>query len=156
MSRFEGRLVALVRIGTGAVFLAAGYGKATGQFVRGVFATAASDMAKHSWPFWASFLRSVVLPHAALFAWVVALSEAAVGLGLLFGLLTRIAAAGGALLVFAILLGQSYVPGSSWDNWVTAGITSRFALLLLVLLAAVPAGTTWGLDARIGRPGRRP
>ena len=47
----------------------------------------------------------------------------------------------------AILLGQSYVPGSSWDRWVTAGLLTKFCLLLLLLLAATPSEQAWGLDS---------
>ena len=149
MGRFEARLAGLVRIATGAVFAAESYGKVTGEFVHGGFGRSASKMVGEAWPFWAACLKSIVIPHAAVFAWVVALGELAVGIGLLLGLLTRAAATGGALLVLAILLGQSYVPGSSWDKWVTAGLTSKFALLLLLLLAATPAAKTWALDAKI-------
>ncbi len=154
MSRLETRLAALTRIATGAVFFAAGYGKVTGEFVRGGFARSASEMVGHSWPFWGAFLRSAVLPNASVFGWIVALGELAVGIGLLLGFLTRVAATGGALLTLGILLGQSYVRGSSWNEWITAGLTTKFALLLLVLLAVTPVGRTWSLDARIANRGR--
>ena len=147
------RLAALVRMATGVLFIAEGYGKITGRFVEGGFAKSAEAMAKQAWPFWGSFLRSVVLPHASVMAWVVAVTELAVGIGLLLGFLTRIAAAGGVLLLLAILLGQSYVPGSSWDAWVTAGLTTKFAILLLLLIAAV-GHAAWGLDGRLKRPSR--
>jgi thiosulfate dehydrogenase [quinone] large subunit len=93
-------------------------------------------------------LRAVVLPHAGIFAWVVAAGELAVGTGLLIGLWTRAAAAGGALLMLSILLAQSYpAAGSSWDKWITAGLTTKFALLLLILIGAADSGRVWGLDA---------
>ena len=154
MTRFEVRVAALVRLATGVVFLAEGYGKVTGNFVRGGFARSASEMAGQAWPFWGAFLRGTVLPSASTFAWVIALGELAVGLGLFLGLFTRAAAVCGSLLVTAILLGQSYVPGSSWDRWVTAGLLTKFSLLLLLLLAATPADQAWSLDAM--RKSRRP
>jgi|SRR5215471_3715976 len=150
------RLAALVRIATGVLFVAEGFGKATGKFVQGGFAKSASGMTAESWPFWKSFLNSVVIPHASLFAWFVAFGELAVGIGLLLGFLTRWAAAGGVLLLLTILLGQTYVPGSSWTGWVTAGLTTKFAILLLLLIAAVGYGA-WGVDGRRRRirPGFR-
>lgn len=53
--------------------------------------------------------------------------------------------------MFAILLGQSYVPGARWDKWITAGLTTKFALLLLLLILASDAGRVWGLDGRLKR-----
>ncbi len=145
------RVAAIVRIGTGILFLAEGYGKLTGRFVRGGFEEQAKEIAAKAWPFWSRFLHGVVLPHAAAVAWLVALGELAVGIGLLLGLWTRIAAFGGVLLVFSFLLGQSYVPGTSWDGWVTAGLTSKFAVLLLALIGAADTGRVWGMDGRARR-----
>jgi thiosulfate dehydrogenase (quinone) large subunit len=141
------RLAALVRILTGILFVAEGYGKVSGRFVRGGFAGSAAAMRAEAWPFWRSFLTSVVLPHAAAFSWVIALGELALGIALLLGLWTRIAASAGALLMLTILLGQSYVSGSAWAGWITAGLTTKFALLLLLLVASVGYGA-WGLDGR--------
>ena len=42
----------LVRLATGVVFLAEGYGEVTSDFVRGGFARSASEMAGQAWPFW--------------------------------------------------------------------------------------------------------
>src|SRR5437899_753635 len=52
MTRFEVRIAGLVRLATGVVFLAEGYGKVTSDFVRGGFARSASEMAGQAWPFW--------------------------------------------------------------------------------------------------------
>src|SRR5215472_7566261 len=100
------RLTALVRLATGVLFVAEGLGKATGPFVRGAFVKDAEEMARKGWPLWGSFLRSVVVPHAGVFAWVVALGELLLGIALILGLLTRVAAAAGVLLLLTILLGQ--------------------------------------------------
>jgi hypothetical protein len=48
-----------------------------------------------------------------------------------------------------LLLGQTNVEGADWTRWVTAGLTSKFALLLLWLLLLADAGRTWGLDSRL-------
>ena len=154
MTRAAGRLAALIRMAAGAIFVAEGYAKTTGDFVRGGFGTQAREIAAKAWPFWSRFLHGVVLPNAAAVAWLVALGELAVGLGLLLGLFTRVASSGGALLVLSFLLGQSYVPGGSWDRWVTAGLVSKFAILLLLLIGLADAGKVWGMDGRArGRKG---
>jgi uncharacterized membrane protein YphA (DoxX/SURF4 family) len=149
------RTAAAVRIFTGVLFLALGWGKATGDFVRTGFAENAREMAAGAWPLWKTLLENAVLPHAGAFAWGLALSEIAVGIGLVLGLLTRIAAAGGVALMIAILLGSGPGAGATWDQWVTAGLTAKFTLLLLVLIFAVDPGRVWGLDGRLRRRGAR-
>ena len=140
------RLLALARIGTGAIFVGLGYGKVTGKFVRGDFASDAREMATKAWPPWGRFLHSVVVPNAAAFGWLIAAGEIVVGAALILGLWTRVASLAGALLVLAILLGQFWVRGEPWNDWITAGLTSKFAILLLVALACADAGRTWGMD----------
>lgn len=150
------RLAALVRILAGVLFGTLGAEKILGDFVHGGFASSVRDsMMKSAWPFWRTFLESTVLPHASVFAWAVAAGEAALGIALLIGFLTRAASIAGAALMLTILLGQSYAGSrASWDQWVTAGLTTKFALLLLLLIAACDAGRTWGIDGR-QRGGRR-
>ncbi|MEO8431842.1 MAG: DoxX family membrane protein [Acidobacteriota bacterium] len=143
------RLAALVRMAAGVIFIAEGLSKILGDFVHGGFAKSAQEMQATAWPFWGMLLRSVVLPHAAVFAWVVAIGELALGVALLLGLLTRAASAAGVLLMLTILLGQSHPgAGATWDRWITAGLSTKFAILLLLLLAAADAGRVWGFDAR--------
>lgn len=152
MTSAPSRAAAAIRILTGMIFLAEGAEKITGKFVRGEFAGDLPGIAAKAWPFWGRFLREVAAPHATAVSWLIAAGELAVGVALVLGLLTRWACAGGALLLATFLLGQSYVPGRPWEDWVTAGLTTKFAMLLLLLLAAADAGGVWGLDGR--RPGR--
>jgi uncharacterized membrane protein YphA (DoxX/SURF4 family) len=141
------RLTAVVRILTGLLFVAEGLSKLACDFVTGWFAKQAAKIAAGSFPFWRHFLEATVVPHAGLFGWVVALGELAVGLGLLAGFLTRTVAAGGALLMLSIALGEAKPgPGASWADWITSGLTPKLACLLLLLLFAVDAGRVWGLD----------
>jgi uncharacterized membrane protein YphA (DoxX/SURF4 family) len=153
MTSSGARLAAAVRIVTGALFAALGAAKLQGDFVHG-FARSVEEMAREAWPFWKSFLLSAVVPRAAVFGWAVAAGELAIGIGLFLGLATRLAAGAGAALMIGILLCQSYVPGASWDKWVTAGLPTKFALLLFLLLLATNAGRVWGLDGRWNRRGR--
>jgi thiosulfate dehydrogenase [quinone] large subunit len=68
-----------------AGFAAGALGKTTG---------AHADVA--GW--YATFLQSVVIPYAAIWSWAITLGEIAVGLGLIFGVLTGIAAFFGGLM----------------------------------------------------------
>jgi uncharacterized membrane protein YphA (DoxX/SURF4 family) len=146
------RVSAVVRILTGVLFLAEGLSKVTGGFVRGEFAAAARRMAAETFPFWNRFLEAVVLPHAAAFGWLVGLGELAVGVALIAGFRTRIAAGAGALLMLSIALGAARPEdGAAWDDWITAGLTPKLALLLCVLLASTNPAAVWSIDARASR-----
>ncbi len=143
------RTAAIVRILTGALFFAEGLSKVTGDFVRGGFAGQVGRIASGSFPFWKRFLETAVVPHASVFAWVIALGELAVGVGLIAGFLTRVASAGGAALMLSIALGAARPEaGASWDDWITSGLTPKLAFLLFVLLFVVDPGKVWGLDGR--------
>ncbi len=147
------RVAAAVRILTGVLFLAEGLSKITGGFVRGEFAADVRPMVAATFPFWKHFLEAVVLPHAAVFAWLVGLGELALGVALIAGFLTRIAAAAGALLMLSIALGAARpAAGAAWDDWITAGLTPKLALLLFALLASTNSAAVWSVDAR--RPRR--
>jgi thiosulfate dehydrogenase [quinone] large subunit len=146
------RTAAAVRILTGLLFVAEGLSKVAGDFVRGGFAGHVGRIAAGSFPFWKRFLETVVVPHAAAVGWVIALGELVVGIGLIAGFLTRVAAAGGALLMLSIALGEAKpAAGAAWDDWITSGLTPKLAFLLFVLLWAVNPGKIWGLDGRRGR-----
>jgi len=147
------RAAAIVRILTGVLFVAEGLSKITGGFVKGEFAEPARRMAAATFPFWKSFLETVVLPHAALFAWLVALGELTVGIALVAGFMTRTAATAGAVLMLSIVLGAARPEaGATWDDWITSGLTPKLALLLFVLLACTNSAAVWSVDAR--RPRR--
>jgi uncharacterized membrane protein YphA (DoxX/SURF4 family) len=151
-----GRAIAIVRILTGVLFVAEGASKIAGDFVRGGFAEDVRETAAgRAWPFWASFLDSVVLPNAGPFGWFFALAELALGIGLVLGLFTRAAAVCGVLLMAILLLGQTYVPGAGWDRWITSALNAKFALLLLWMLYLTDARRVWGLDGRMRKGGNQ-
>jgi thiosulfate dehydrogenase [quinone] large subunit len=144
--------VAIIRIATGVIFFAEGFSKITGDFVRGGFAQSAREVAAgKAWPFWSAFLKSIVIPNATRFGWFFALAELVLGVALIFGFLTRAAAVGGILLMVILLLGQTDVRNGGWAEWVTAGLPTKFALLLLWLIFLADAGRVWGIDARVRR-----
>jgi uncharacterized membrane protein YphA (DoxX/SURF4 family) len=69
--------------------VAEGLSKVFGDFVRGGFAGDLAEIAKGSVPFWRTFLERFVVPNASAAAWLIALGELAVGIGLVLGLWTR-------------------------------------------------------------------
>ncbi len=71
-------------------------GAAITGFVKGALAKAEGGKDVTGW--YASFLENVVLPNAGVFSYFVAFGELLVGLGLVLGLLTGIAAFFGALM----------------------------------------------------------
>jgi thiosulfate dehydrogenase (quinone) large subunit len=112
-------------------------GRGAGAFLRAwVTMTLRKTTGPHpTVPAWyGAFLAHVVLPHAAVCGYVIVAGEISVGLGLVVGLFTGIAALGGAFMNL---------------NYMLAGEVSInplfFALGALLVLVWKTAGT-WGLD----------
>ncbi|CAH0121228.1 MULTISPECIES: DoxX family membrane protein [unclassified Paenibacillus] len=93
----------IIRLYVGYAWITAGYGKLTSEawtgakagaaiegFVKGALAKAEEGKDVTGWYAW--FLENAVLPNAKVFAYMVAIGEVLVGLGLILGLLTGIAA----------------------------------------------------------------
>jgi thiosulfate dehydrogenase [quinone] large subunit len=90
------------------------------------------------------FLLGVAIPHAHLFAALTAFGEAAVGIGLVAGFLTRPAAAVGAFLAL------SYLLACGWMSPNQLG----FHLLLIACMTCffvARAGLCWGVDGWLAR-----
>jgi thiosulfate dehydrogenase [quinone] large subunit len=136
----------ILRVYTGWQWLEAGWGKiqnpawfgssagsALTGFVNGALQKSTGDHPDVT-DWYASFLQAVVLPHANLFANVVTIGELLVGLGLIFGALTGVAAFFGTVMN---------------ANYLFAGTLSTNPLLFIlgtwIVLAWRVAGW-WGLD----------
>ncbi len=104
----------IVRVYVGYQWLNAGWHKVTNEawvgakagtaiqgFVNGALAKAESGKDVTGW--YASFLESFVLPNAKVFSYMVAFGEILVGLGLILGLLTGIAAFFGSFMNVSFL-----------------------------------------------------
>ncbi len=104
----------VVRMYVGAEWLLAGWekvtspawgtsGKALTGFVAGALAkTSGANPAVQGWYAW--FLQQIVLPNAGVFSFLVTWGEVAVGVGLLLGVLTGVAAGFGVLMNLNYLL----------------------------------------------------
>ncbi|MEI7025476.1 DoxX family membrane protein [Paenibacillus sp. y28] len=119
-------------------------GSALQSFVKGALAKAESGKDVTGW--YAGFLESFVLPNAKIFAYMVAFGELLVGLGLILGLLTGIAAFFGAIMNVSFLFAGTLSTNPllfilatwlvlAWKNAGWYGL-DRWALPLL--------GTPWG------------
>jgi thiosulfate dehydrogenase (quinone) large subunit len=94
---------------------------------------------------YASFLENVVVPNAALFSYLVILGETLVGLALVLGAFTGIAA------FFGVFMNASFLFAG------TAGANPLMAIVGLLLVVAWRVAGWWGLDRlllpAIGVPG---
>jgi len=103
---------------------------------------AASVAEKHRWPFVRTTFDRLVRPRPKAMSYVIVLGELAVGLGLVFGFLTPIAAAGGLALnvmYFTLMI----------HDWAEQGQNSMMALIAVVVLGT-HAWMKWSLDDALG------
>jgi len=145
-----------VRIVTGAVWLNGGTEKILNADFPTQFADslAAGGFVAQAPPFFQDFMKNTVIPNAELFAQVVRVSELALGLALILGLLTNLAALGSIALSVMVLLSQGGVSlgtGLGAPEFITINVL--VAVLSLVILLS-PAAKAYALDSGLAR--RRP
>jgi len=90
--------------------------------------------------FYGDIIDSIVLPNFTLFAWLVFLTELVVGIALLVGFKTRIAALVGLGMSFNLLIGLLEVPG----EW----IWSYLMMIMWHGTILVTAPKLWSVDGR--------
>lgn len=137
--RFQLWPVALLRIYAGIFFAWHGFGKISGGNFADSMNSFLTSRLESSFSFYRPFIEVVVLPNSEIFATMIAWGELLIGLALVVGLATRYAAVAGALMVanFWFAKGESFFAGSNHDVvW----------LVILVVLASIPAGRVAGLD----------
>jgi thiosulfate dehydrogenase [quinone] large subunit len=160
--RFPERWLAVLRIAVGLWFAKAVFTKLSVTLVWGFLPVpTASERWIHVMPlliakyaegnpvgFFKDFLQNTVIPHGPLYAQLTAFGEAVVGLGLVLGFLTTFAAGLGLFLVV------NYGLAVQWQGSAQQGFHYLLIVTLVVVLA-VRAGRTWGLDGwiRTRRPG---
>ncbi len=88
------------------------------------------------------FYENVVLPHWGVWSIFLMLAELAIGVGLILGIATRLAAVGGLLLLVPIWVMLWHTNLYLWEY-------PAEDLFPLVLLAIAPAGRYRGLDRRL-------
>jgi thiosulfate dehydrogenase [quinone] large subunit len=101
----------------------------------GVAGFAAHGTAAYSW--WGSFLHSFVVPNAGAIGVLVAFGEFAIGVGLVLGLFTRVAALASLALLFTYVMSG------------TASVCAFYALFSIVILATWRTSSWIGVDGLI-------
>jgi uncharacterized membrane protein YphA (DoxX/SURF4 family) len=157
------RWVALLRVVVGAWFVKAVWTKLTLAFLWGVIPyptvsprflafqpkRVAEFAAGNPVGWYKSFLEETVLPNSSLFATLQTFGEAAVGLGLILGLLTGLTA------IVGLYLSLNYGLASQWMSFGQQGFHVLLVTSMIIFYFA-RAGRTWGLDgvilSRSGRP----
>jgi thiosulfate dehydrogenase [quinone] large subunit len=156
------RLFTALRIFTGLVFLTNGLAKVlnAGSFDLGFFSFTLITNASAKGILTNAAAKTGIRPlgafyqHAVLPAWgfwgvFLTLAELAVGIGLLLGIASRLAALGGLMLIAPIWIMLWHTHLYLWEY-------PAEDLFPLVLLAIAPAGRHLGMDRRlVGRFGRR-
>lgn len=131
-------VLTIIRLYLGYFWLTSGIGKITGGFevngfLQGAIGKATGDHpAVQTW--WATFLEQVALPNHELFATLVMWGEVLVGIGLILGLFTNLAALGGITMNFSFLLSG------------TTSTNPQMVILTIFLLVAGTNAGRYGLD----------
>src|SRR5574341_114394 len=132
--------LALFRIAFGLLYLDMGLQKAPWRDFGWLHGFIQNEIAHPTFSSVATFLTEVVLANFTLFGWISFLVEMALGLGLLFGLLTRLAGLGGLLWQVGLAVQAFNVPGEWYWTWVLLTLPQ-------FCFAFSAAGRVWGLDA---------
>jgi thiosulfate dehydrogenase [quinone] large subunit len=132
--------LAVLRIGLGAWWFKSFWHKdKAAWFKRGAgIAWGQSVAEKHKWPFVKTGFNAVVVPRPKMMAYVVVLGELAIGLGLILGFLTPVAAFAGILLnimYFVLMI----------TDWAEQGQNFMMILASVVVLGT-HAWNTWSID----------
>jgi thiosulfate dehydrogenase (quinone) large subunit len=127
------RSLAALRISVGCLFLIFAEYKVFGmQFTRGGGFQHWIDLFLQggAYPFMVPVLKYFVLPHATPIAFLVAYSELAIGLALVFGILVRPASVCGVVYMLTLLFSSNY-PGSNAPLWQYFGASLDHSVLAL-------------------------
>ena len=139
--------LAVFRIAYGVLFLDMAFQKAPWINYGWLEGFIQKEIANPSFSWYAAFLQHVVLAHFSLFGLQTFVVELALGVALLFGILTRLAGVAGFLWQVNIALGAFNVPGE-W-HWIWPLLT-----LPLFCFAFTGAGRIVGVD-RVLEPALR-
>ncbi len=149
-----------VRVLIGAVWLNGGLEKMLNPGFPGQFAASlqAGGFVSQAPPFLQDFMKGYVVPNAELFAQLMRAGELMVGIALILGLLTNLAAIGSVGLSAMILLSQGGVglgTGLGAPEFLTINVL--VALFSVVILLS-PVAKTISLDSRLANrsPGLSP
>jgi thiosulfate dehydrogenase [quinone] large subunit len=138
-----------MRVWLGAMWIQAGsaklWGAENGAFMHnngaGVAGFAAHGAPAYSW--WGSFLHSFVVPNSGWIGILVAVAEFSIGIALVAGVFTRVAALGSLALLFTYVMSG------------TASVCAFYALLAIVVLTMWKTSSWLGVDGVVANYRRR-
>lgn len=142
-----------VRVLVGAVWLNGGIEKLLNPDFPQQFAQSleAGGFVAQAPPFFRAFMQGTVVPNAELFAQLMRVGELTLGLALILGLLTNLAALGSIALSVTIMLSQGGVRlGTGLGSPELLTINVLIALLSVVILLS-PAAKAVSVDAGLAR-----
>lgn len=104
------------------------------------------------YPFMAPVLRDFVLPHAHWISLIVSFGELCIGLGLLFGILVRLASFFGFAYMALLILASNY-PGlhAPWWEYFGAALNHLVLALCFLAFAMANAARVWSLGSFLDR-----
>jgi thiosulfate dehydrogenase (quinone) large subunit len=145
-----------VRVLVGAVWLNGGIEKLLNPSFSRQFADslAVGGFVSQASPFFRGFMQGTVVPNAELFAQVVRTGELTLGLALILGFLTNLAAVGSVILSVAIQLSAGGVrlgTGLGAPEFITINV-----LVVLISLGILFSSAAKGLSVDAGLARRRP
>ena len=138
-----------LRVWLGVMWIQAGWAKLWGAentaFLHhnGAGVAGFATHAKPAYTWWGSFLHSFVVPNSGWIGVLIAVSELVIGLALVAGLCTRIAALGSLALLFTYVMSG------------TASVCAFYALVALVILTMWKTASWIGVDGLIAGYRRR-
>lgn len=148
--------LAALRIAVGVLFVIFGESKVFGRdfTLDGGFQSAVDSFIQqgNAYPFMVDTLKTIVLPHARVLAFLVAYGELAIGLSLVSGVLVRTASVFSAIYMVLLICSASY-PGNHVPFWRYFGSSLEHSVFLLCFLVfavsdsaerfSVPASRWW-------------
>lgn len=142
MIRQQQKVLAVLRIFLGLCVLFMASAKLSPGYTDHFATTIHQLVANQPFAFFGNFLQDVVLPDAAVFAYLLLMLELVVGFGLLLGMLTALAA----VLGFALQL--VYLFALAGQGVYAVGLHGVLAIATGAIAFSY-AGTTWGIDRRL-------
>jgi thiosulfate dehydrogenase (quinone) large subunit len=150
------RVLAAGRIALGAYWLWEQHWKLPPEFglhdARGLMFSFQSSIDQPTLGLYRAFLQNIVVPNFFVFGWLVFLTETAIGLSLVLGLLTRAGALVGTLQAINLLVAQG---ATEEGPWLYLGLIAANLAALLT-----PASRDLSVDRRLAAwlraPGPRP
>lgn len=141
----QGALMALIRIAMGLFWYQESLGKLPGHTQ--YFSQLMQMVARNAFvPGYAGIMQRLFIPHAALFALFAYCLESFIALSLLFGLLTRLGGAVGAIWSGLLFCGMAYARGPGGGPGGPGPWYFGFMVLMCALLALTAAGRSLGVD----------